>query len=478
MFDLGGVVTRTGTAAPPAAQLARRWLVLALLATAQLMLVLDVTVVNVALPDIGSALHLDRTSLPWVLTTYTLVYGGLMLLGGRISDVFGARRVMLAGLALFTASSLVCGIADDSTFLLAGRGAQGVGAALLSPAALALVMAAFPGPDRTKALGVWSSLSGLGAALGVVLGGLLTSSVGWRWIFAINVPIGLVILAVLPALVPVQHAVTQDRRLDLPGAALVTAGTTAAIYGLVNVGAHGWTAVSTLVSFAASTVLWATFVLVEAATTSPLIAVHLFRRRAVTGGAFLMVVATGLLIGGFFLGSFDLQREHGYSAVHVGLVFLPVAVATVLGANSAGHLLARIDTRTVAAAGLAIAGTGYACAWYWSEPVALVIGLSVAALGVGATFVTAFTSSLADADGSEAGLRSAIVGTFHELGGAIGVAVLASAAGASLGAQRVAADGFTTAFGVGTVAALVAVPLAVLMVPAVTRPGTAGQGGH
>src|SRR6478735_134422 len=301
------------TSAGPATS-RRRWLVLTLLATAQLMLVLDVTVVTVALPDIGADLGLSQALVPWVLTTYTLFFGGLILLGGRLSDLFGARRILLTGLTLFTAASLACGLASSSELLLAGRAAQGVGAALLSPAALGLVTVTFTGADRTKALAVWGALSGAGTALGVVLGGVLTSAFGWPWIFAINVPIGLVILAVGSRVFPVAPPAAQRERLDIPGAVLVTAGTAAAIYGLVNAGTDGWGAVSTLLSLGAAVGLWTAFALVERATAQPLLRVGLLLERPVAAGAFLMLVATGLMVGGFFLGSFALQRAHGFGA--------------------------------------------------------------------------------------------------------------------------------------------------------------------
>jgi EmrB/QacA subfamily drug resistance transporter len=471
--------TRSAVEEPVRAEQRRRWLVLALLAGAQLMLVLDVTVVNVALPDIGAALDLGRATVPWVLTTYTLAFGGLMLLGGRVADLVGARRVMLSGLAVFTAASLLCGLANGPVELLLGRGVQGLAAAFLSPAALSLVMVAFPGPDRPKALAIWSLLAGVGSALGVILGGVLTSAISWRWIFTINVPIGAALLLALPRLTAAGRAQPTERtRLDVLGAALVTAGTGAAIYGLVNAGNHGWAAPSTVLALVLAAALWTAFAMVERSVAQPLLAVTLFGRRPVLGGAFLMVVATGLLVGGFFLGSFELQRVEHYSAVHVGVVFLPIAVATALGAQAAGHAVAHLDTRAVAVTGLALATAGYAAAMEWTQPVGVVAGLSVAALGIGATFVTAFTSSLADATPDESGLRSAIVGTFHELGGALGVAVLSTAAGAALTATSVTADDFSHAFTVGAISAGVGVLLAALLVPAVKRHGGAGGHGH
>ncbi len=464
----------------PGATTVRRWLVLTLLAAAQLMLVLDVTVVNVALPDIGAALGLTRTAVPWVLTTYTLGFGGLMLLGGRVADLVGARRVMLIGLAAFTASSLGCALSDGAAELLVARGAQGLSAAFLSPAALALVMGAFTGADRSKALAVWSSLAGGGSALGVILGGVLTSAISWRWIFAINVPIGVALLVLLPAVTAVrsQPQRSERMRIDLLGAMLVTGSTGAAIYGLVNAGSHGWAAPATLVALVVAVVGWGLFAWVERVVSQPLLAVTLFRRRAVTGGTFLMLIATGLLVGGFFLGSFELQRVFGYSAVHVGVVFLPIAVGTIVGAQAAGHLVQHLDTRRIAVAGLTLSACGYATALWWHRPTGIVTGLSLAALGIGATFVTAFTSSLADASSEESGLRSALVGTFHELGGALGVAVLATAASSALTARLVVADDFFRAYAVGTIAVLIAIPIAGILVPAVRKPAAAAGHGQ
>jgi EmrB/QacA subfamily drug resistance transporter len=447
-----------------------RWVALAVLACAQLMLVLDVTVVNVALPDIGAALHLHRSELPWVMTSYTLFFGGLMLLGGRIADLFGARRLTLIGLAVFTASSLLCGLSHDAAMLLAGRSLQGLGAALMSPAALATVMTLFTGSDRGRALGVWSTLAGAGSALGVILGGVLTSEAGWRWVFAINVPIGAVLLIAIPLAAPAPHQPgAVERGLDLPGAVLVTAGTGAAIYGLINVGSHGWSATSTVLPLVLAAAIWAAFAMLERRVSHPLLSIGLLRRRAVLAGSFLILTATGLLVGGFFLASFALQHAHHYSALHVGLAFLPVAVATVAGAHTGSQALTRVHARIVAVTGLGLAAAGYAIAAHWAQPAAMVAGLSIAALGIGATFVTAFTASLTDAPPAEGGLRSALVNTFHELGGAAGVAVLSSAAGAGLITAHLASHDFARAFTVGAAGAAASVAIAAVLVPAVLR---------
>ncbi len=456
-----------------------RWMALALLATAQLMLVLDVTVVNVALPDIGVSLRLNRGELPWVMTAYTLLFGGLMLLGGRLADRFGARRLTLAGLTVFTAASLLNGLADGPAALLVGRALQGTGAALLSPAALATVMTLFTGRDRARAIGAWSGLSGAGAALGVILGGVLTSTAGWRWVFSINVPIGVALLIAIPVLVPARRpAASEDSGLDVPGALLVTAGTGAAIYGLINAGTHGWAAPSTLLALALAVAAWASFAAVERRTRQPLLAIGLLGRRPVAAGSFLMLIATGLLGGGFFLGSFSLQHAHGYSALRVGLLFIPVAVAVVAGAHTASQMLARVNARAVAVTGLALVAAGYGTMALWAAPAAVVTGLSVAALGIGACFVTAFTASLADAAAAEGGLRSALVNTFHELGGAAGIAVLSTVAGPALVALRPAVTGFHDAFTVGTAVALAAAVIAAILVPAVLRDPDAGRPVH
>lgn len=447
-----------------------RWVALALLASAQLMLVLDVTVVNVALPDIGTSLHLQQGELPWVMTAYTVFFGGLMLLGGRLADLVGARRLTLTGLSLFIASSLVCALSSGPEVLLIGRSLQGIGAALMSPAALATALTLYTGPSRSKALGVWSALAGAGSALGVVLGGVLTSEAGWRWVFAINVPIGVALLIAIPLAAPARREPRAARDgLDVPGAVLVTAGTGAAIYGLVNVGGHGWSAVSTMLPLALAVAILAVFAVVERRTGRPLLSVTLLGRRAVLAGSFLMLIATGLMVGGYFLASFSLQHADGYSALHVGLVFLPVTVAVIAGAQAGSWILTRVSARMVAVTGLALAAVGDAITAQWSQPAVLVTGLSIAALGIGATFVTAFTTSLADADPAEAGLRSALVNTFHELGGAAGVAVLSSAAGAGLLAAHPVSGDFAHAYTIGAITAAVSVVIAAVLVPAVLR---------
>jgi sugar phosphate permease len=397
-----------------------------------------------------------------------------MLLGGRITDLVGARRATLVGLAVFIGASLVCGTAPKAAALLGGRALQGMAAALLSPAALATVLGLFPDAARAKAVGVWSAISGVGVALGVVLGGVLTSTAGWRWVFTINVPIGFALLVAIPLFVPPGAPTGRaGRRLDLRGAVLVTGGTGAAIYGLVHAGEAGWADPVTVAALLGAAALWGLLAVAESRTRDPLLTIALRARRPALAGSYRMLVATGLMVGGFFLGSFALQRVHSLSAVHVGLVFLPTAVTTVFGAHAAGHVLQRLNARLVAVAGLVLTAAGYLTAARWHAAAGIAIGLAVAALGIGAAFVTAFTAALTDAPAAEAGLRSALVNTFHELGGAAGVAVLSTAAGTAL-AGRPASAGFTTGFTAGAIIAAVAALLAVLVVPAVLRDPSSG----
>ncbi|WP_327318671.1 MFS transporter [Streptomyces sp. NBC_01235] len=456
--------------APPAP---RRRLMLALLCVAQFMLILDVTVVNVALPDMAADLHLGREALTWVVTAYTLCFGGLMLLGGRLADALGAHRTALAGLAVFTAASLVTGLATDAPTLMSGRVLQGMGAALLSPAALAIVTTTFHGSERNKALGVWAALGGTGSAAGVLLGGALTDGPGWRWVFFVNVPVGVVLLAALPALLP--RRAPQPARLDLPGAVLVTAGTASLIYGLVRAGDAGWAGTTAGLPLLGALVLYAAFAAVERASRAPLMDLRMFTRRPVLAGAFLMLVATGLLIGFFFLGSVYLQQLRGYSPLATGLVFLPVAVATGIGAHLGSRLVGRIGSRTTAVAGLAVAAAGTVpLAWLPADGsvyAGLLPGLVVATVGIGAVFVTATTTALALVVPDEAGLASGVVNTFHEVGGSIGVAVLSTVAAS--GIEHDAADGFTNAFTVSAITAAAGALIALVLVPH-TKPQTAG----
>ncbi|MEU7120410.1 MFS transporter [Streptomyces zaomyceticus] len=456
----------------------RRWTALALICAAQFMLVLDVTVVNVALPALAADLDLGRTALTWVVTAYTLCFGGLMLLGGRLADALGARRVLLAGLALFTASSLACGLAPDAGVLLGGRVAQGIGAALLSPAALALVTTVFQGAERPKALGAWAAVGGTGSAVGVLLGGALTAGPGWPWIFYVNVPVGLAVLATLPRYVPEPTSTPLRRRrgggLDIPGALLVTTATGALVYALVQAGDSGWTGAATLLPLLGALALYGAFAAAERKARTPLMDLRMLTRRPVVVGSLLMLVATALLISFFFLGSMQLQRVHGLGALRTGLLFLPVALTTAIGAHLGSRLVTTAGPRVCAAGGLAVAALGCLPLVFLrpdSGPWATLLpSLATAAFGLGAVFVTATTTALGLIDPHEAGLASGIVNTFHELGGSIGVAIVSTLA---LTATAPTPTGLTTAYTFCALTAAAAAPASLVLIPR-GRPRSAG----
>ncbi|RSM74917.1 MFS transporter [Actinoplanes sp. ATCC 53533] len=427
------------------------------------MLILDVTVVAVALPQLGAELDLSRETLTWVVSGYTLAFGGLLLLGGRAADLFGARRLILAGLLLFVAASLTAGLATSAPMLLTGRVAQGMAAAMLSPAALSLIVTIFDGDERNRALGIWSALGGSGAALGVLLGGLLTAGPGWAWIFYINVPIGLALLLTLRAQLPARPAPATRARLDVAGAALVTAATAALIYALIRAGDHGWGTLTTAALLAASAALYAAFVTRQRLAASPLMNVRLLTRRPVATGTLLILVATVLMIMMFFLGTFALQEHYGYGALATGLLFLPVALSTMLGAHLAGRLIGRTGPRTLAVAGLVVAAAGLAVPALWTGATPMVAGLTLAAAGTGSLFVVASATALGQVAAHEAGLASGIVSTFHEFGAALGAAVASSIAAVSIaGAGTV---GFTRGFTTGAIVAVVTAVAALAITP-------------
>jgi EmrB/QacA subfamily drug resistance transporter len=448
----------------------RRWKALAVVALAQFMLILDLTVVNVALPDLGADLGLSRSALTWVVSAYGLVFGGLLLLGGRLADIFGTRPIILTGLAIFTLASLVTGLAQNDTVLLGGRVGQGVGAALLSPAALATITSIFHGVERNKALSIWASLGGLGFTAGVLIGGVLTSGPGWRWVFFINVPVGVVLLAAIRAVVPPRHP---DRvaHLDVLGAVTVTAATGSFIYGMINAGDAGWADLGTLLPIAAAIVLYGLFVVVERTVRTPLMRLNLLARRPIAAGAFLMLVAAGVLLAGLFLGSQYLQHLRGLSALETGLFFLPPALALMIGAITAGRLVGRIGTRLVAVVGLVLVAIGNglligasADGNVYAEALP---GVTVFALGGGPLFVCATTSALGRVSLHEAGLVSGIVNTFNQLGAAIAVGVASTVAAAGL-TSTPSIEGFTDAFTVFTVVAAVAAVVSLGLVPSGT----------
>ncbi|MGW7131269.1 MFS transporter [Streptomyces bobili] len=443
-----------------------RWTALGLLGLAQLMLILDITVVAIALPDMGVELDLDRAALTWVVSGYALTFGSLMLLGGRAADLFGAKRVVLAGLAVFTAASLAAGLATGAPLLLGARIAQGAGAAMLSPAALSVVVRLFDGDERNRALGIWSALGGGGAALGVLLGGLVTAGPGWAWVFFVNVPVGLLVLVSLARILPpLPRAATGS--LDVPGAALVAAATGAFIYALIRAGDHGWPDALTIALVAFSAAAYAAFAAWQHRATAPLMDLRLLGRRPVVAGTFVIAVTTALMVGAFFLGSFYLQNHQGHGALMTGVLFVPVALVTMVSATAAGRVIGRLGARLLAGVALAVAAAGFLVPVLWSGTAAMVTGVSVAAAGLGALFVVAAATALSSVAPHEAGVASGIVGTFHEFGASVGAAVVSSAAAASIAVRTgvKAASGFDDAFLVATGVAALSAVIALWLIP-------------
>ena len=408
----------------------RRGLILAVLAVAQFMVFLDETVVNVALPSIKDDLGFSQSTLAWVVNAYILMFGGLVLLGGRAADLFGRRRIFLAGTALFGVASLLDGLAPSQGLLLGARVLQGIGAALATPAALALVTDLFPaGRERTKALGLWGALSGLGFAVGILLGGVITEFASWRWVFLINVPVAVATVAVVPRLVGHGRAAGRPG-FDLAGAVTVTAGTTALVYALIETSRYGWRSVETHAGVAAAIVLLGAFALMELRSAAPLIPRGFMHRRATLVPNLLQQLLGASLISSFFLLTLYLQKVLGYTPLEAGLAYLPLAASVAAATGFANKLVRRFGSRPIAAAGLGLASIGLLR--LGSAPVdgqyAADIMPSLILLGVGAglSFVSITTAALARVDEQAAGLASGLLSTSVQIGGALGIAILVS----------------------------------------------------
>jgi len=459
---------------PPAPD-PRRWWSLVLLCLAQFMVILDITVVNVALPSIGADLRLDRTALTWVVTAYTLCFGGLVLLGGRLADTLGRRRMFLAGLGLFTAASLASGLAQAGTVLVAARAGQGVGAALLSPAALAIITTTFHGPERNRALGVWAAIAGAGAAVGVLAGGLLTQYATWRWVFFINLPVGIGVAAAIPVVVAATRPARPAGRVDVAGALAATSATAAVIYGLVTAGSDGLGATTTLRWLAIGLVLAGLFVAVELISREPLVPLGLLARRPLVAGQLVMLATSGLLLATYFLASLYLQRLLGYTALDTGLAFLPAALATIAGSHLAAHAVSSLGPRPVAAVGFTLAAAGALLLSRLPADASLLVdllpGLLLATAGLGAGFVVATTTAMTHIDHNQAGLTSGLLNTGHELGASLGVAVVSSIAAASLTSDSLAGEPPVGGFDQAFLACVVVAAVAAVATPWLLPPG-------
>jgi EmrB/QacA subfamily drug resistance transporter len=418
---------------------------LLVLLVAQLMVILDITAVNIALPSLAKDLQLSGSQISWTITSYSLVFGSLLLFGGRAADLLGRRRLFLTGLAVFTASSLASALAGTATALFAARAGQGLGAAMLSPAALSIITTCFHGQARAKALAAWGAVGGAGAAVGVLAGGLLTEFADWRMIFFINLPVAVALAFTAAKVIPSDTQQPRWRGLDLRGAGLATSSLGAIVYAITQGSSAGWTSTQTLGFALAGLLGLATFGVVETRTEKPLLNVTRLADRAVGGGMFLMLAAAGSIFGLFYLCSVYLQNVLGTSPLMTGLAFIPLALAAGVGAHGAGHLVARHGVRAPLAAAFGIATVGMALLAHVGADGSYVRnilpGMLVAGFGLGIAVVSVSIAILTGARNDESGMISGLNSTGHEIGGTIGIAVFSTiAAGASgaLGAAHAA----------------------------------------
>jgi EmrB/QacA subfamily drug resistance transporter len=425
----------------------RRWLALYVLCLGDVLIVLDSTIVNVALPSIQADLGFSDASLAWVVNAYLLTFGGFLLLGGRLSDLFGRRRLFLVGLTLFTVMSLACGLASTEGFLVAARALQGFGGAIVSVVALSMIMTIFTEPaERAKAMGIFSFVLSGGGTAGVLLGGVLTDLFAWNWIFLVNLPIGIAVFAFSLVLLPNDRGDADDRRLDVAGAATVTSSVILGTYAIVNGNKNGWTSAETLGLLATAAVLLAVFIAIEARSHSPLMPLGLFRLRNISVANVVAVLMAGSMFAWFFLSALYLQLVLGYSPLEVGLAFLPATLVMGAGAIAlSDRLVMRFGVKPPIVVGLSLFALGllfFARAPVDGNYAADVLpGMIIMGLGGGITFNPLLLAAMGDVAPTDAGLASGIVNTAFMMGGAVGLAVLVSVADSRTSSLRDAGDG-------------------------------------
>jgi EmrB/QacA subfamily drug resistance transporter len=411
----------------------RRWLVLALTVTAQFMVILDVAVVVVALPAMKTDLGFSQEGVQWVVTAYSILFGGTLLLGGRLADLLGRRRVFAIGIAVFTVASVLSGLAWSEGALIGARALQGFGGALLSPAALSIIITTFTeGRERNRALGIWGAAAAGGGSAGVLLGGLLTSYAGWPWIFYVNVPVGLLVLAATPVLLRESRGLVAHRHFDFAGAASVTAGLMLLVYGLVYAGEHSWSGATTVGLLAAAVALLAAFLVIEWRSPAPLLPLRLFRVRTLTAANAIMVTVGALAFGNFFLVTLYLQEVLQFSAIETGVAFIAITLAIGTFSNVGQALTSRFGARRVLTTGLVLAAASivlYARMpadghYFWDVFPALVL----AGIGLGLSFVPVTIAALQGVHPVDAGVASGLINTTRQIGGAIGIAAVTTIA--------------------------------------------------
>jgi EmrB/QacA subfamily drug resistance transporter len=411
----------------------RRWTALILLCVAQFVVVLDASIVNVALPSIGKGLHFTERNLPWVVNAYVIAFGGFLLLGGRAADLLGRRRVFMAGLVVVAVASLAAGFAATQAELIAARAAQGLGAAIISPSALSIVTTLFKdGAERNKALGAWGAVAGSAGAAGVLLGGILTEGLGWEWVLWVNVPVSLIALTLTPGLLPESRSESATRHFDAAGAVGVTAGLSVLAYALLDASSAGWGSVKIISLLATSAVLLAGFVWVESRSRAPLVPFQIFRLRTLTGANTVGILLGGSLFSMFFFISLYMQQVLGYSPIHAGLSYLPLALTIIVAAGVGGQLVTRFGFKPILAAGMLCVAAGLL--WFSRISVhgsflADILGPSLlAAVGLGFGFVTSTIAAVSRVAERDQGLAGGLINTSQQIGGALGLAVLSTIA--------------------------------------------------
>ena len=443
----------------------KKWLALALLALAQFVVVLDAAIMNVALPSIGTDLKFSQDDLSWVVNGYTLFFGGFLLLGGRMADLIGRRRMFVAGLVLFALASLAGGLATSSGMLIAARAVQGLGAALLSPAALSLVTVIFSeGAERNKALGVWGAVAGSGGAAGVLLGGILTEYAGWEWVLFVNVPIGIAAAIAASRLLP-ESRNAGSRHFDIAGAVSVTAGLSLLVYTIIDANNAGWTSGRTLGLAAVGLALIGAFIAVELRSKAPLVPFGIFRKRTITGTNVVALLVAMSLFSMFFFISLYMQQVLGYSAIKSGLSYLPLTAGIIVSAGIASSLVTKFGFKPILTTGLVL--TAIALVWFSQVDVNgsylgdILFPSLIAAVGLGFAFVPMTIAAVSGVEAHEAGLASGLINTAQQVGGALGLAILASIAnsrtdsvmetarGAQSALPGALTEGFQVAFIVG-----------------------------
>ena len=417
----------------PRDYLERRWWALALLCMTQFMVVLDASIVNIALPTIGREVGISQENLSWVVNAYVLTFGGFLLLGGRMADLLGRRRIFMIGLGIVAVASLFAGFAPNEGVLIAARAAQGLGAAIIAPSALSIVTTIFrDGSERNRALGAWGAVAGSGGAAGVLLGGVLTDSLGWEWVLWVNVPVALVVLALTPGLIPESRSESQTRTFDLAGAVTVTAGLSLLVYAIVDAESAGWESTKTIGLLAAAVALLGIFTLIEQRSEAPLVPFSIFRKRTLTGANAVGLMVGGSLFAMFFFITLYMQQVLDYSPIKAGLSYLPLSIAIIVSAGVASQLVTKIGFKPVLVVGMILIAAGLV----WFSAISVdgsfatdILGPSLlAAVGLGFAFVTTTIAAVSGIEDNEQGLASGLINTSQQVGGALGLAILATVA--------------------------------------------------